>query len=268
MRRAISYVVFADMIFILLLSVAGLTDGVVSNAVYLSAFLLPASVVLFVAVKGRKEIAPPKLTASPRSLALFLPTVAPTVLLVLGVSAVTSLLLSLFTSVPTTDVSGNVWSVIFRHAFLTAILEELLFRYVPITLLSPRSKRVTVFLSAILFALSHAALYQIPYAFIAGVIFCALDLALDSIWPSVLLHLLNNLGSIFWVRYFENAAFRIAYIVTLSVLAVLSVAIIIIFRRKYLKLISSAVRSGEKERMPYEVWLFALMTLTIAIMNL
>ncbi|MBO7304426.1 MAG: CPBP family intramembrane metalloprotease [Clostridia bacterium] len=268
MRRAISYVVFADIIFILLLCVAGMTEGALSDAAYLCAFLLPASIVLLISFKRKRVLAPPKLKLSPRAIPLLLPTVMPTVFLVLLLSAAFSLLLSLFVTIPATDVSGNIWAVIFRHAVLTAVLEELLFRYLPITLLAPYSKRITVFLSALLFALSHAALYQIPYAFAAGVIFAVLDLAFDSILPSVILHFLNNLASVFWVRYFDNVTFRISYVALLCALTAASVVIMILLRKKYTELVRRATESGEKEKMPYEVWVFSLMMLIVSAMNL
>ncbi len=268
MKSAITYVVFADLIFILLLSVSGLIGGTVSDIIYILAFILPTGLILGISKRSKMEIAPPPLKLSRRSTLSFLPTVAPTLLLVFLVSALTSYILSFVSGAEVTDVSGNIWLLILKHALLTALFEELLFRYLPIAVIAPHSKRTAVILSAVMFSLSHVTLYQIPYAFIAGIIFCALDLAFDSIWPSFLLHLLNNVVSIFWLRHFESATFCTWYITVMALTALISLAVIIIFRKKYIDLYKKATERGEREPMPYTVWLFALMSLAIASMNL
>ena len=268
MKRAITYVVFADLIFILLLTVSGMLDGAISDVIYILAFILPTALVLGISKRSKMEITPPPLNLSRRSTLSFLPTVAPTLLLIFLVSALTSYILSFVSEAELADVSGNIWIVLLKHALLTALCEELLFRYLPIAVISPYSKRVAVIFSAVMFSLSHVTLYQIPYAFIAGLIFCALDLAYDSILPSFILHLLNNVVSVFWLRHFGSVTFRTAYISALAAVALISIAAILIYKRKYIDLYKKATERGEREPMPYTVWLFALMSLAIASINL
>ena len=81
-------------------------------------------------------------------------------------------------------------------------------------LLLPYSKRHTVIYSSLFFALIHCSFSQMPYAFIAGVIFMLVDVAFDSVWPSIILHFVNNSLSIVWMKYCSGT---VATLVMLSV---------------------------------------------------
>jgi simple sugar transport system permease protein len=105
-------------------------------------------------------------------------------LLVIAVSALTTLVLAFFGKTNEVDVSGHLVYELFRHALIPAVLEELLFRYIPIKLLSPYSRRGAILVSALLFSLVHLNLFQIPYALLAGVVFGFLTVASGSILPS------------------------------------------------------------------------------------
>ncbi len=268
MKNAIKSVVILDFVFIFMLALSGFFNGAVADIVYYSAFILPIAAAVLLNKKFGVAFSPPKLKISRKSLLLTLPTVAPTLALVFLLSWLTSLLLSFVSEGSVTDVSGNIFLVILRHAVLTAILEELLFRYLPIAFLAPHSRLAAAVYSSLFFALAHCNLYQIPYALLAGFIFAVLDMASDSILPSLLIHAVNNLVSIFWIRCGENALFGRIYVAVLVSGAVISMIFICIFRGHYKEKLFGIVNRDQKLEFSYEAVLFALVTLFVAVTGL
>ena len=101
------------------------------------------------------------------------------------------------------------------HALLPSFLEEMLFRYLPMKLIAPYSRRLCILLSSAYFALIHFNLFQIPYALLAGLVFITVDLWADSVLPSFILHLLNNVISVLWIKYSASWEFATWYTVIL-----------------------------------------------------
>ena len=246
MKKSLTYIIFFDLLFVLLLSLSGVYGGIFSEVLYYLAFILPIGMAFAVAKRGEVVFSPLKLKISSVNFGLTLPLVLPTLALIFLVSWLTSLVMSYFGGSSTTDVSGNILLVIFTHAFLTAALEEVLFRYIPLAYLLPHSKRWSVLISALLFSLVHCNLYQSPYAFMAGVVFAVLDIALDSVVPSFTIHLVNNLASIFWLRYAGCGNFAVVYIAVLVTTALLSLIPIFLMRKKYGERIASAFDKSER----------------------
>ncbi len=81
-------------------------------------------------------------------------------------------------------------------AIVPAFSEEFLFRGVVCNNLRPYGKTVAVIGSAVLFGLMHHNVGQLFYTTIAGVVLAVVYLETRSIWPSVLIHLFNNLSSV------------------------------------------------------------------------
>ncbi|MBE6601240.1 MAG: CPBP family intramembrane metalloprotease [Ruminococcaceae bacterium] len=83
------------------------------------------------------------------------------------------------------------------HFFVVCLVpgfcEELLFRGAVLTNLLPFGRSNAILISSLLFALMHQNPTQIFYAFVAGIFLGILYEASSSIWPCVLLHILNNL---------------------------------------------------------------------------
>ncbi len=78
-------------------------------------------------------------------------------------------------------------------AVAPAICEEALFRGVVLQSLRRRlSPAAAVGLSALLFALYHLNLHQVPTTLVVGLLLGALTVTSGSIWPAVCLHLLHN----------------------------------------------------------------------------
>lgn len=77
-----------------------------------------------------------------------------------------------------------------------AILEELLFRGVVLQGLRPAGDRAALIFSALMFGLMHGTLYQIPFAFILGLVFGYIVLKTGNILWSMGLHAINNVLSV------------------------------------------------------------------------
>ncbi len=128
---------------------------------------------------------------------LFLLLLPPFVLLTaatsLGFSALSRLL-----GIPLTGVvpmSVPLLAILF-DALIPALCEELFCRGALFSVLRPMGRRGAILGSALLFALMHANLAQIPYAFVAGVLLGALYELSGSLLLPILFHLANNLFSI------------------------------------------------------------------------
>ena len=268
MRRALTHRALFDLIFILILSLSSFFGAIAGEIVYYLAFVVPVVLAFGLRKNAGVEIRPPRFSMSGKNIALTIPTIPITLALIFLVSWITSLILSLIGDGSVSDVSGNIVTVILKHALLTALLEEMLFRYIPLAYLANISKRGAVIFSAIFFALAHCNLYQVPYAFVAGIIFAALDIAFDSVLPSLLIHFVNNLMSVFWIRGSSNPRFVLIYASVLFALALISLVPIVIMRRKYRESLSPVFLDKTKLKVPIEAVLFMVMTLVIAVTNL
>ena len=268
MQKALKYVTILDLIFILFIALSGFLRGVASSIVYYLAFVVPLILALSLKKGNGVEFLPPRIKISKENAGLTIPLAAPVIALVFLISWLTSLLLSALGATDTVAVSGNVASLIITHAVITSVLEEALFRYVPLAFIAPHSRKHAVVFSALFFAFAHCNLYQIPYAFAAGMIFAILDIAFDSIIPSLLLHFLNNLTSIFWIREAGNREFVIAYVIVLASLSALSLIAVFILRSRYAQKLSLAMSGGGGIKISYEPLLFFVTTFFIALISL
>ena len=266
MRRALAVITLDALCFIVLLSVSGALGGVLSKLVYYLAFFLPAIIIF--AVKRRTGLLFHALKPLPdkRKAVLFVPTVCPVIILVFAVSYLTSLLLTgIGAEQPSKDLSGNVFTVLFTHALLPAILEELLFRYAFLGILLPYSKRGAIIFSAAFFAFAHCNLFQLPYAFIAGLLFAFIDVFAESILPSVLLHFVNNMLSIFWVRQSQNLEFKTVFLIMLGVAGLISAVVLFIFRHHYKDSGLEIVREKRKITPSAEVIVFFIIAFLLSL---
>lgn len=93
-------------------------------------------------------------------------------------------------------------------AVLPAICEETLFRGAlqPVLHRAFRSGHLAVWVTAFLFALLHMQFYTFLSIFALGVVLGYLRLWSKSLWPSILMHLVNN-GTIVVAVYFWNISF-------------------------------------------------------------
>lgn len=119
---------------------------------------------------------------------------------------------------------GSLPILYLNYALAPAFAEEFFFRYLLLRVLTPYGKQAAVWTSAILFALVHVNLAQIPYAFAAGLFLGAVAASSGSFWLPFLFHFVNNAVSLGLMRSGNFAA-----LVLFGLLALLS-ALLLIFR--------------------------------------
>jgi membrane protease YdiL (CAAX protease family) len=237
-----------------MLAASGMFSGFIGEALYYLAFLIPILMGFYSSLglkKGREQmrgLAEPAdsfHTIDRARLVKLLPLVAPAVFAVFLTSMLSSLLLSLFgvTSAPVEDV--GIVRMLLIHALVPAVLEEALFRYIPMKLLLPYSRRWCVIYSALVFALIHCSFVQMPYAFVAGIIFMTVDVALGSALPSVILHFVNNAASVVLMKYCSTPVATAVFISVMLLLTLVSLVFVYRRRGEYLSDIRAAFDKGE-----------------------
>jgi membrane protease YdiL (CAAX protease family) len=209
MKDRIKVAVSCSYGFIFLLILSGLFDGILSEILYYLAFILP----IYLGVSAIKREQNPdeshldfgiKLNTDGivTALPLFLPIISVTAL----ISIATSEFMELLGKSNTTVFDEPFALALLLHALVPAVLEELLFRYVPLKLLKG-TPRCAVTVSAILFAFAHANAFQIPYALFAGALFAMLCYATGSVITSMIAHTLNNVFSLIIIYGYDAEAF-------------------------------------------------------------
>ena len=246
MIRAQKRLILAYLLFLLGLRLSGSVPPPLSSVFYILSYLLPA--VFLLAFAGRNgvdlTVCPPKITG--HSFLYSLPLFFPTVLLLFGISALTSLLFGAFGLQGNTALAGSPAEIFFSYLLLPALFEEFLFRYLPLSLLAPYGKKGAVLFGALCFSLTHCDFFQMPYAFVAGVIFAAVDLAAGSILPSVLFHFLNNALSVLLLRYGSEGYFSLLFFASLVLLSLVSGAFLLWKKSHYLALFFPQKEEKEK----------------------
>jgi membrane protease YdiL (CAAX protease family) len=130
------------------------------------------------------------------------------------------------------------------------------------------SKGAILLVSAIFFALVHHSFFSFGYAFVAGVIFMAIDLALDSVIPSILIHFINNALSVGMLVYKDNEGFAPAIYALVVILSVLSFAIIIANKKKYKEKFASIFKVEERIPISMPIISFALVCVAMAVFSI
>lgn len=278
MTEAVKILTLIDIVFVLLLgissSIGGIFGEIMSGYV---AFVLPILIGFYASLRLKaKREAEAGVAEEYRNLfslnkdgfKWLLPLIAPAVAVVFCVSLLTSLVLSLAGASSPTVENRSLFVMFLDHAVIPAIFEEMLFRYVPLILLAPYSKRACIFYSAFCFALIHCSFWQMPYAFVAGLVFMAVDIALDSVWPSVILHLVNNAASVLMMKYCHTSLETLYFVLGMAALVLVSLIFIYRKRREYRDMLVSSFESGEKGEFTYATAMLTLMCGYFAVMNL
>ena len=100
--------------------------------------------------------------------------------------------------------TGSFWRVlgnVLVLAVLPAFFEEFFFRGIVMFEYERRGAVRAVLMSALLFALCHFDLHNLPVYLFSGALLAAVVLATDSLFASVLLHICYNIASLFGQRY-------------------------------------------------------------------
>jgi membrane protease YdiL (CAAX protease family) len=267
MQKKIDNLSLIYFLFLIILFLSGAFSGVLSTIVYFLAFIVPLVIGLYLA-KDEENETKKYLTLDYEGVRRTLPIIAPAVSVVIILSALTSFVIYLvFGKTNNVDVGDAFIPAIIRHALIPAVLEELLFRYLPMRLLLPHSRRSAVLISAFFFALIHHDLFVIPYAFVAGVIFMVVDIAVDSVIPSMIIHFINNLLSVSLLVFKNNPNFAPFVYIALGLITILSL-IDIIGGKYYQKRVVYAFNIGERVKVTPPMLAFAAITLAIAVLSL
>ena len=268
MQRKTSILTFCYTLFLMLLFLSGSLSGVLSDAVYYLAFILPIGISLYLTRYDGGEWKK-YLTIDRDGVKRFLPLVFPTISAIIVVSIITSVLIyNLSGKTNDVDVGSSLIVALLTHALLPAVLEEAIFRFLPIKLLAPHSPRAAIIISAFFFSLAHADLFTIPYALVAGVMLMTVDLMCDSIIPSIVIHFINNALSVVML-FMEDSPFSIMGIYAIIILlTIISIIIICAIKEDYEVDLIFAIDKGEGVKLTLGMGLFAALTLTMAIINL
>ena len=255
MKKNVSVLSIAYFTFILLIILSAGLDGIVSDAMYYLAFILPIFAVILFTDREAPKMCEFSLTEKAEK--ILFPTVFPAITLIAAISIATTLLISLFGGAPAkTDVGSDLITALCYYALLPSILEEMLFRYLPMRYIAPYSKRYAVLFSAVFFSLAHHSFFSIPYALFAGALFMTVDLLCESCLPSMMLHFVNNAVSVLWMMYFgETFSVSVLFAVLLVPCAV---SLFVIFKRRRLYLDGlSEIFSDKGERVSPLPMIFA-----------
>lgn len=177
---------------------------------------------------------------------LSLPFVFISLIGVMGISVLTSLVLSLLGKGEGQTLSGNIVYLISREAFLPAVLEELLFRLVPLSLIAPFSKKSAIVLSSIMFAVIHCDMFEIPYALFAGILYMIADIMAGSVLPSIIMHLVNNVVAVLWQVYIIPGGLTAYALAVIGALAIISITLVILLFKRYKPYLRSVFDSHDR----------------------
>lgn len=259
---------FSYTLFIILLLLSGFFTGFLSELVYFLAFALPIGISLFLS-RGDGVEKTRYLTIDSMGVRRFLPLIFPTISATIVISYITSLIIFAITGkTNSVDLGDSFLLALVSHALVPALLEEAIFRYLPLRLIAPHSPRAAIIISAFFFSLAHHDLFTIPYALVAGVMLMVVDLATESVIPSVIIHFINNALSVslFFVSYHPVLVMLVYGVIIL--LTVMSVYAIRAMRDEYEDVFYIITDKGEGMKFTAEMALFAVLTLAIAVMSL
>lgn len=121
---------------------------------------------------------------------------------------------------------------ILNVALVPALFEEFAFRGVVMQPLRKYGDWFAILASAFCFALVHANMVQIPFAFIAGVSLGYFCIKTKSIWTSITIHFLNNFISIIFSVYYEKYpdASILMYYIPILALIIIGIVAMLVFR--------------------------------------
>lgn len=277
MTKAKKAVTLIDTLFLALLILSASVPEALSSPLYVLSFLIPFAIGFKYSkslrtereeARGLAEELDSFFKLDKRKTPDILPLIAPSVALIFSLAALTSLFLGILGFTSSSYADAGFFEMVIIHAVTPAILEEMLFRYIPMKLILPYSRRSCVIISSFYFALIHADFFQMPYAFAAGVVFMVLDVAFDSVLPSMILHFVNNFLSVVWMKYCLDWESAVMFIVILAICSLLSCLFIVLRKKTYRTYISHAFCKGESFVPDSTPVILILMSFYIAIVKL
>ena len=268
MKKTVTQTVIINACFLLLLGISSFVTSpkILHTAFGYLAYVIP--LVIFVIFVRRSEEERHFARLLPRAIdwGLVAPVLAPAILGVMLLAFLTSFLFSLIGKGGGVEISEPITEALFTRALLPAVLEELLFRYVPLTLIAPHSKKSALIISSILFALAHCTLLQIPYAFFAGIVYMWVALMTDSILPSIILHLINNVIAVVWEKYIFGTDYVFTTLAVIGAAALISLVVIFVLLPKYKRRSAFLFDRSDRTELPVSVLYYTAALGTAAIL--
>lgn len=163
---------------------------------------------------------------------------------IIAVSALSSLLFSLVGIESTTVLPDSLPTALIFYAAVPALLEEALYRYLPMLALRDESRLGALVFSSVAFAFAHLSLLSLPYALFAGIGLFLVNLIAKSPLPSFLLHLCNNVLGVLLLFYPESTGLLIDTVLMLVLLSTLC-ALWIVKKRSVLREFVGELREDE-----------------------
>lgn len=189
---------------------AYIVKSIVSSAIYLAVFLLPAGFFKLISIKRNPR---PVFTAVRLDKKFPLMMVA-SIAVVFSMAYVNSYIMEwvgfdygMFASDPIDENYKLILSVI-SSALVPACCEEYLFRGVILSNVLPYGKTNAVIVSAVMFGLMHQNPAQMLYATAAGIVLGLVYIRTRSIWGSFLIHFFNNLISVIQQMLVDRMAYE------------------------------------------------------------
>ncbi len=234
---------FAQLLFetYLIEKAADILYWILYNLFYMLSFMLP--VPFFMLISGKKQGEP--ICFEVRFPRHFVLMAVASVGMVLAAGQINSLLIAPFAGEDTStdmildmispDKGYMVVLVFIMIVIVPAFCEEFLFRGLILGNLLPYGKGIAVVGSALLFAAMHQNFGQFLYTFAAGICMGLLYAESRSIWPSTLVHMLNNLLSFVQMILFarienEMTAGRVTLCINLAVIGLGIVCLALLIR--------------------------------------
>ncbi len=223
-------------------------DGWGGYVFHLLSFILPIFLYIWYAKQAGIPICPPPTRAGFRRVLPLLPVF----LFAVNITATATAYLLDLLDIPLQGgaVEGNgLFLDILSDCLVPSLIEEGLVRMAVLSLLLMWDSRHAIWVSAFIFALMHASLYQLPYALVGG--FC---LALATVWGgspvyAFLFHFINNLYSLllqYAARLWgETAAFVLSYVSWLVLLILSGISLFFVLRKR---------KRGEEEVQAVGTW--------------
>lgn len=106
-------------------------------------------------------------------------------------------------------------------AVIPAILEEVTIRGVLLQPLRRFGDVFAILVSALVFSLLHGNMVQVPYTIVAGIYFGYVAVATGSLWPSIILHFLNNFYSVVITTVASNLSVGVSGVATIGILGLM-----------------------------------------------
>lgn len=129
------------------------------------------------------------------------PKIFTAVIICMGFTYIAQILAAIFQSItsltppdlPHDSTPTSIVAEIFTVAIIPGIVEEIIFRGIILGMFRKFGDGFAVFISALLFGISHFNTIQFIFAFIIGLVFGFITVKLNSLLPSIIAHALNNL---------------------------------------------------------------------------